>query len=164
MKKFLLFVIVMVIVMVMASGCSWFTKKPEEPIVSKTDVSVYLPAASYEDYCNGEKMDSEGYKKTLTDKETITIDKANLTPKQLMTETLVAAANNAGYYITNNIDEKYFKVIGDTAYIQPIEGWAGVSIFLCYWKPLIEVNLMQFPEIKKVEWVTDEAQWTNLQE
>ncbi len=164
MKKTLAISIILAAITVLLAGCSWFAKKTAEPIVSKTDVSVYLPTASYEDYCNGEKMDSEGYKKTLTDKETITIAKSNLTRKQLMVETLVAAADNAGFYITNNIDEKYFKVIDDTAYIKPIEGWAGVSIFLCYWKPLIEVNLMQFEEIKKVEWVADEAQWVNLQE
>lgn len=164
MKKLILLLFLAILLSTAVSGCNLFKAKQAQntPQIAQTEVSILLPTEDSNKYCNGADMDSEGFRKTITQKNQVKIDKGNLSPNQLIIETLATAANNSGFSIYNNIDEKYLKIVGDTAYIQPIDGWAGVSIFLCYWKPFVEVNLMQFPEIKKVEWVNDQNKWFEL--
>jgi len=130
----------------------------------ETSVSFLIPTADPLKYCNGADMDSEGFRKTITKEVTKTIPETNLTPDQLVNKTLELASQEAKMNFPQNIEqtENYIKVIGDTAYIQPTEGWAGVSIFLCAWKPFVEVNLLHFPEIKNVEWVNDLQKWEEL--
>ncbi|MCX6739648.1 MAG: hypothetical protein NTZ49_00265 [Candidatus Parcubacteria bacterium] len=165
MKKLIFSLLLAILLTTAVSGCNFFKAKQTQniaPQATSTEVSILLSAEDPNKYCNGADMDSEGFRKTITQKNQVKIDKGNLSPNQLIIETLAAAANNSEFSIYNNIDEKYLKIVGDTAYIQPIDGWAGVSIFLCYWKPFVEVNLMQFPEIKKVEWVNDQNKWLEL--
>ena len=38
------------------------------------------------------------------------------------------------------------------AYVAPVEGFAGVSIWMCQFKPLIEKNIRQYPFVQKIVW------------
>jgi hypothetical protein len=128
----------------------------------QTNLSFLTSKDEYIKYCNGADMDSEGFRKTITKTITITIPAINLSREELIKQSVVAASEQAQLDTAISIDQNFLKIVGDTAYIRPIEGWAGVSIFLCAWKPLVEVNLLRFPEIKKVEWLNDPAKWAEL--
>jgi len=132
----------------------------------ETSVSFLIPTADPLKYCNGADMDSEGFRKTITKEVTKTISETNLTQDQLVNKTLELASQEAKMNFPQNIEqtENYIKVIGDTAYIQPTEGWAGVSIFLCAWKPFVEVNLLYLTNIKNVVWVNDPQKWEELKQ
>ena len=132
----------------------------------ETSVSFLIPTADPLKYCNGADMDSEGFRKTITKEVTQTIPETNLTQDQLVNKTLELASQEAKMNFPQNIEqtENYIKVIGDTAYIQPTEGWAGVSIFLCAWKPFVEVNLLYLTNIKNVVWVNDPQKWEELKQ
>ena len=162
MKKTLFLFIPLAISMVLLSGCNLFAKKQAVPVPKETQITYLTSTADTNKYCNGADMDSEGFRKTITKETKATIPMGNLNRNELILQTLIYASNHVDFSWTGTVTENYLKIIGNTAYIQPIEGWAGVSIFLCYWKPFVEVNLLQFPEIKKVEWVTDELKWQEL--
>ena len=121
--------------------------------LTETTVNFLIPTADPLKYCNGADMDSEGFRKTITKEVTKTITETNLTTDQLVNKTLELASQEAKMNFPQSTTDQtnYIKVIGDTAYVQPTDGWAGVSIFLCAWKPFVEVNLLHLPEIKKVE-------------
>jgi hypothetical protein len=161
MKKILSLFILLTASLVLLSGCNLFVPK-QAATPAETEITYYQPTEKTDKFCNGADMDSEGFRKTITYETKATIPMANLSRNELIKQTLIYAADKSGFSISNTVTVDYLKIIDDTAYIQPIEGWAGVSIFLCYWKPYMEVNLLQFPEIKKVEWVTDNAKWLEL--
>lgn len=126
------------------------------------EISLLISTADVLKYCNGADMDSEGYKKTLTKEIKFMNFENGLSQTQLMRKSLIWVGEQSGISFPQADNEDYIKIVGDTAYIQPIGGWAGVSIALCGWQPLVEVNAVRFPGIKKVEWVTDQTQWDNL--
>ena len=163
MKKITIYIsLIIVLILIALSGYFISTKNQ---IASKpAGINYYLPTEKTDKYCNGADMDSEGFRKTITYQFNEPKELKNLSRKQIIVLTLKTAAENSGFSIFNNIDDDYLKIISDTAYIQPIEGWAGISIFLCYWKPFIEVNLLQFPEIRNVVWITSEEEWDELGE
>jgi len=167
MKKILLFIFLLVIL----TGCNLNQLSVKiqplnqaENLNQPTGTTINFLVSNYEytKYCNGADMDSEGYKNSLTVKETKIIPQTNLTQEQLLTQTIDAASEKANLTSITSMDQNFLKIVDDTVYIEPIEGWAGVSIFLCAWKPLVEVNLLQFPEIKKVKWVSDLQKWEEL--
>jgi len=145
---------------IFASGCS-FNQAPEQ---NQNTLTFLIPTQDYLKYCNGADMDSDGFRKTITQKETVTISETNLSSEQLANKMLTLAAQQASLTFpqSNENPLNYIKIKDQTAYIEPTEGWAGVSIFLCFWKPFVEVNLLQFPGIKNVIWTTDQAQWQGL--
>lgn len=99
------------------------------------------------DYCNGSISDSDGYRKTITHKvitHTV-IDK--MTPNELAKATVLAATSGKCHRI---MEQTTIKVTGNTAYIAPIDGSAGISITMCSCRPEIEVNLLQLEGINKV--------------
>jgi hypothetical protein len=159
------------------SGCSLTpsaTNTNMTPVVIPTNQNINVPvtttisyltsADDFTKYCNGGDMNGAGYKKSLTEVKTLTIPGTNLSQTELIKQTVIAASNAANLSDITLSDPNFLKISGNTAYIEPIDGWAGVSIFLCAWQPLVEVNILQFPEIKKVEWVADELKWKELAE
>jgi hypothetical protein len=129
-----------------------------------TSVSIVLPTADRLKFCNGGDMDSAGFRKTITKNDTVIIPGANLDASQLASQMLVLAAQKADMTFPQSTENPltYVKVTNQTAYIQPTDGWAGVSISLCAWQPFVEVNLLQLPGIKKVVWVSDPQAWQDL--
>ena len=173
MKKVFLFCFI-ILSLILVSGCSLYqpitNNQPNTNQIlnsnqpKETNVSFLIPNADPLKYCNGADMDSEGFRKTITKEVTKTIAETNLTEDQLINKTLELAAQEAKMNFPQSTTDKtsYIKVIGDTAYVQPTYGWAGVSIFLCYWKPFVEVNLLYLTNIKNVVWVEDWNKWGKL--
>ncbi len=118
--------------------------------LAPTQVISYL--VSTEDptkYCNGDNMDSAGYR------ETITIPKSTSTPElaptklQIIKATIDAATTGM---CRDAMDQLDITENNGTVYIPPIDAWAGVSIVMCYCKPQVEVNVLHIPGIKDVVW------------
>lgn len=103
-----------------------------------------------ETFCNGADMDSIGFKAALTKKISTTVP-GNLTIEERIIKTLsmAAAANSfdASYARINEVSYK-----NNIVFMGPADGWAGSSIFYCAWKPFVEKNLEQFPEVKEIMW------------
>lgn len=100
-------------------------------------------------YCNGADMDTEGYRKTITEKSSVQTTETNLTTTEIIKETLSAATTGMCHDVITklNITEN-----AGTVTIPTTEGWAGISIVMCSCRPLVEVNLLQIPGITKVIW------------
>lgn len=148
-------------------GCTKINEQgTPAPITAKpvTEIKYYISPNGADNklkYCNGADMDSAGYKKTLTKEVTTTVE-GTLTGSELAMKTIQLAAEAEGLNSNNIADQTDFiKIVGDTAYIKPAEGWAGVSIFLCAWTPFVEKQLEQFTEIKKVIWASNQAEFKN---
>jgi len=150
---------------------------PEAPVIEEppqtVSVSYFVSPDKYTKYCNGEDMDSAGFKKVLTQKVTREVTGKFSSTQELVNKTLAMATTDAelvgqsmaisdkGLYTTYD-GQPAVKISGSTAYIAPSGGWAGVSIWYCAWKPLVEKNLELFPEIKKVEWINDQQEFENF--
>lgn len=121
--------------------------------VPNTTITYYLLRGS-NSFCDGENMDSTGYKSSLTKKIIQTVP-GSLTIEERIKTTLVLAAEaqsfNKMYTRTDNITFENGIVTMHSA-----SGWAGSSIFYCAWTPFVERNLEQFGEIKKINWQADQ--------
>lgn len=104
-------------------------------------------------FCNGKKMDSQGYQKTITKLHITKIPLKKLSHEQQLNTIagfiikLMRGPNLAAGY-----KGKYITLKGTTAFIKPTDGWAGVSIYLCAYKPLLHVNLLRYYFVKKIVW------------
>lgn len=101
-------------------------------------------------FCNGNEMDSAGFKAALSKKIVVTVPGV-LTTEEKIKKTLSLAAT------ANSFDETYARTAGivyknNTVAMGSADGWAGSSIFYCAWKPFVEKNLEQFSEVKKIIW------------
>ncbi|MHB8903826.1 MAG: Gmad2 immunoglobulin-like domain-containing protein [Patescibacteria group bacterium] len=133
---------------------------------TSTPIITYL--VSKEDpikYCNGADMDSVGYQKTITVKESTSTLEINPTKVQIIKAVINAATTGMCRSVLNQLDITEDK---GTVSIPPIDAWAGVSITMCSCKPQVETNLLQIPGITKVIWSTiaknpvNESSKTNL--
>ncbi|MCR4278283.1 MAG: hypothetical protein NUV81_00010 [bacterium] len=100
-------------------------------------------------FCNGEDMDSAGYQKTITSKNSTTIAEKNPTNIQIIKATIDSATSGMCRTVLNKLDITEIRGI---VTIPPIDGWAGFSIEMCSCKPLVETNVLQIPGMKKVIW------------
>jgi len=143
------------------------TAKTDQPAVEKTKVATlgtattsivyYLldkPAGS-PNFCDGENMDSIGYKAALTKKVT------QIVPGSLTTEEKIKATLRLAVADSGSFGENYALTANTTfengiVTMHSANGWAGSSIFYCAWKPFVEKNLEQFPEVKEIKWVSED--------
>lgn len=162
MKKYFLIAILAGALMLAGFGCANLNKKEagqikeigQVNVAPQTKMKFFVSPNGPESklkYCNGAEMDSAGYKNSLTEKAEVHLSQ-KLSGIDLIKRTLDEAAAAEGFSPNLAADADYVKIVGDTAYLKPVDGWAGVSIFLCAWQPFVEKNLEQFSEIKKVEW------------
>ena len=122
---------------------------------NNTTISYYLlnnPADST-NFCNGENMDSTGYKAALTKEITKTFE-GKLTIEEKIKKTLALAVADS-----ESFSETYALTANTTfengiVTMHSANGWAGSSIFYCSWKPFVEKNL-RFPEIKEIKWASE---------
>lgn len=125
-----------------------------QPSATTTDVTYYLldkPASSLK-FCNGANMSSAGYKTALTQKKIQNV-MGDLAIEEKIQVTLRLAAEAGGF---NTV---YTRTASTTfadgiVTMHSANGWAGSSIFYCAWKPFVEKNLSQFPEVRKIKWET----------
>lgn len=120
-------------------------------IASKDDTNItYLVSKqATTKYCDGVKMDSAGYRKTITSKVITDIPKNNLLLAQLVKQTAVLATTGMCQTAIKNAD---LSVVNGEVQISPIDAWAGVSIAMCSCVPQVEVNLLRIPGITNVTW------------
>jgi hypothetical protein len=145
-----------------SAGYSWCEVKqkclrPWEEVCTSTPVQATSTVITYlissEDplkYCNGADMDSAGFRKTITVEMSSTTPETNLTLAQLAKKTAILATNGMCQTVLQQGGD--FTVASSTVQIPPIEGWAGVSIVMCYCQSQVEVNMLCLPGITKVVW------------
>jgi hypothetical protein len=145
-----------------SAGYSWCEQKQKclrpfeeactsTPVVATSTVIKYL--ISKEDttkYCNGADMNSDAYRKTITVEMSSTTPETNLTEAQLAKKRAILATSGMCQNVLRGLGD--FTVSSGTVSIPPIDGWAGVSITMCYCQPQVEVNLLRLPGITKVIW------------
>ena len=129
---------------------------------TKTSINFLVSTEERLKYCNGDVMDSEGFRKTITKTLVRDVTPASLSSAELIKQAIIAASEQENLTDVIAVENDFLRIINDTAYLRPIDGWAGVSIFLCAWKPLVEVNLLYLANIQKVVWVEDLQKWGEL--
>jgi hypothetical protein len=125
---------------------------------ANTSVAYYLLGKpdGRPNFCDGENMDSAGYKAALT-KRIAKIVPGRLTTEEKIRTTLRLAVAGSGSFGEN------YALTANTTFgngivtMHSASGWAGSSIFYCAWKPFVERNLEQFPEVKEIKWGSVEA-------
>jgi hypothetical protein len=110
--------------------------------------TTILVSNSTQTFCDGSKMDSAGYRKTLTKEERVPLPANNGTPAGKAKAVAVAA----GGLCSGALKQVDFTVRDGVVRIAPIPGWAGIGIAMCTCKPEVEVNLLRLPGISKVVW------------
>jgi len=160
--KILGFAAVIATIAFLAAGCSLPTpsasmSKPISavpPVSTKaatsTTISYLVSREDTNKYCNGADMNSAAYRQTITVPMSSTTLETNLTEAQLAKETAILATSGMCQEVLRQLPD--FTVASGTVEIPPIEGWAGVSIVMCYCQPQVEVNLLRLPGITKVSW------------
>ena len=141
-----------------SAGYSWCEVKQkclrpwEEKCVAATSttISYLISEADPLKYCNGADMDSVGYGKTITVEKSTTTPETNLTEAQIAKKTAILATSGMCQTVLSQLPD--FTVANGTVTIPPIEGWAGVSIVMCFCTPQVETNLLRLPGITKVSW------------
>jgi len=123
---------------------------PEQPsTAASSTATILISAEDTTKYCNGADMDSDGYRKTITQEKTIILPHTGQTQEELVKAIVLFATSGMCRDALAQLD---FKVTDGTVHIPPIEGWAGVSIAMCSCRPQVEVNLLRLPGIKQVVW------------
>jgi len=119
---------------------------PTKPPASLTSVLVSTQETTK--YCNGQDMDSNGYRATITKQIPLTMP-SNQTPSEEAKAVIVAGTSGQCQNIMKQLD---IKRNDGTVMIPPIDGFAGVSIMMCYCQPQVEVNALRIPGVTKVVW------------
>ena len=109
-------------------------------------VSTQKDATSF---CNGDAMDSDGYRKTIAKIKGIVLPKTDRTDEERIKSIALAATSGK---CREALKEVTFTKKGSEISISPIDGWAGISISLCSCKPEVEVNLLRLNEVKNIIW------------
>lgn len=136
---------------ILLAGCS----QQQTSKIPNTSITYYLfgvPESS-PNFCDGENMDSAGYKAALTKKITQIVP-GSLTTEEKIKTTLSLAVADSGSFSENYARTASTTFENGIITMHSADGWAGSSIFYCSWKPFVEKNLEQFPEIKEIKWVS----------
>jgi hypothetical protein len=123
----------------------------QEEVVSSTQQSVtYLISEQDETlYCNGDDMDSDGYRKTITKEVTALVPKGNGTQAALA-KAILGLATKGNCRTT--LMQSTITISNGIVFIPAMDGWAGISIAMCSCTPQVEVNMLRLPGITKVVW------------
>lgn len=126
----------------------------EKSVVNKNHYLSYVSSSKHRlTFCNGDKMASAAYRKTITQIHVTKISTQHLSKQQQLNKTAELVGKlMGGVDLTQGYHGKYVLLKGSTALIKPTDGWSGVSIYLCAYQPLLEVNLLRYPFVKKVVW------------
>jgi hypothetical protein len=112
-------------------------------------ITYLVSTADPNKYCNGDDMDSEGFRKTITEEKPLTISETNPTEIQKIKSIINAATTGMCNTALSQLD---ITVSNGTVSIPPMDGWAGISIAMCSCQPEVEVNLLRIPGITNVVW------------
>ncbi len=160
MKKNILIALALFVVL---GGCLYgaslydATKAPIVPAPNSQEYTfTYLTSPSETTaYCNGENMNSTGYRASLTVQNTGIIAKSNPSTEEIIRATIDASTTGMCHTV---MSQTTFTEKDGIVIISPIDAWAGMSVSMCSCKPQVEVNILQIPGMKQVIWseVTDE--------
>lgn len=156
-KKTLILLALITPFLILGAGCEKQKNNDQINVLqipTSTTITYYLlnkPAVNT-DFCDGNNMNSVGFKTALTQKITTNII-GDLTIEEKIKTTLNLAAD-AGLFSQTNTRIASTTFAAGVVTMHSANGWAGSSIFYCAWKPFIEKNLEQFGEVKKIEWNT----------
>jgi len=112
-------------------------------------MTVLVSAESSSVYCNGEQMDSAGYRKTLTREKPIEIPPEGASDTDTVRAVVDAATEGMCQTVMHQLE---YKNEAGTLHIPPFDAWAGVSIAMCSCQPEVEVNFARIPGVKRVVW------------
>lgn len=112
-------------------------------------MTVLVSGESSAVYCNGERMDSAAYRKTLTHEKSVTLPPAGASDTELVRAVLAAATEGMCQTVMTQLD---YRIESGTLHIPPFDGWAGVSITMCHCQPEVEANVVRIPGVTRVVW------------
>ena len=115
-------------------------------------IEVLVSSESDQAFCDGERMDSDGYRRTLTREQEVALP----APGGSLSDDIHAVLDAATTGMCNSVMRQLdIRVEREEAHIPPISGWAGISIVMCHCIPEVEVNLVRIPGIARVIWDKD---------
>lgn len=112
-------------------------------------MTVLLSGEPSSAYCNGEQMDSAGYRKTLTREKRIELPAPGASDTQVVRAVVDAATEGMCQTVMSQLE---YRNDHGTLHIPPFDAWAGVSITMCSCQPEVEVNLARIPGVARVTW------------
>jgi membrane-bound inhibitor of C-type lysozyme len=124
-------------------------EKPAVPV--STSVEYMTSKADPDIFCNGADMDSEGYRKTITQAGETNVTRTDLVLADKVKAAIRAASGDRCKQVADKVVDG-ITIKNGVVYIPPVEGYAGVSIALCSCKPLYEVNAHLQEGVARVVW------------
>lgn len=112
-------------------------------------MTVLVSTESPSTYCNGEQMDGDAYRKTLTREKPIDIPAEGASETEIVRAVVDAATEGMCQTVMRSLA---YRNEGGTLHIPPFDAWAGVSITMCSCQPEVEVNFARIPGITRVIW------------
>lgn len=100
-------------------------------------------------YCDGERMDSDGYRKTLTRQKLVELPPAGASDTELVRAVVDAVTEGMCQTVMSQLE---YRNEGGILHIPPFDAWAGVSITMCSCQPAVEVNFARIPGVTRVVW------------
>lgn len=135
--------------MIFASGCG---STGVSSRVRTMDVTIFVPAdpKAYGEMITGEQDFQRAAAMPFVKKRLVVPYS-----KDLVRASADAAAREAGITQMGPATVVYFKIENGTAYTLlniDCDGWAGVSFSWAYFHPIVEKTLLQFRQVKRVDW------------
>lgn len=118
------------------------------PAGSRT-ITVLVTSARETDYCDGEKMDSDGFRRTLTVEKAVTLPPPGATDNDRVRAVIDAATTGMCQSVMRQLN---YRIDRGTLHVPSFDGWAGVSIVMCGCRPQLEINLPRVPGVDRVVW------------
>jgi hypothetical protein len=115
-------------------------------------MTVLVSAESPSAYCNGEQMDSDGYRKTLTREKPVALPPAGASETAIVQAVVDAATEGMCQTVMRQL---VYRNDAGTLHIPPFDAWAGVSITMCSCQPEVELNFARIPGVTRVVWDGD---------
>jgi hypothetical protein len=134
---------------ILAWGCVATSSASHVGSAGERRITVLLSSESDQKYCNGEQMDTDGYRKTLTRQKELTLPASRASTLDDARAVLDATTTGMCNTAVKPLD---FRVERGEVHVPPIDSWAGVSIVMCHCVPEVEVNLLRVPGITRVVW------------
>lgn len=119
------------------------------PTPTPAPTTVLVSSEDTTKYCDGSKMDADGYRNTITIEQPFSPAPATASEADRLRTVLAASTTGMCKTVMTQLD---ISVQNGVAHVPPIEGWAGVSITMCSCKPQVEANLLRQPGITSVVW------------